>query len=222
MTSPAAPTTGPTPNDMPGAPATPAAPAPAAPAAPAPTPSSEVTAAQSGLADEERAELARLRAVHKEEGKWENRSKANAKKLRDLAEELGLDPSEFNPSEFDPKAEFGKLRQEVAEEREARTRSEVARTEGVDPDILTGKTEDEMRAAAQRYKASVEAGVAKALEGKEKPPPSAAPASTVTSGGKIEGLTQITSRDELKKMTREQILAADKEGRLDQLKGKTS
>ncbi|OYN80480.1 hypothetical protein CG716_09875 [Mycolicibacterium sphagni] len=205
---------------MPGAPAA----APAAPAEPtkAEPKAPEASTTQSDqLTASERAELDRLRAVHKEEGKWENRSKANAKKLRDLAVELGVDPAEFNPSDFDPKAELGKLREDFNAERTARLRAEIARTEQVDPDVLTGNTEEEMRAAAQRHKTLVAKAVEDALAAAGKTPPSAAPASTVTSSERIEGPTQVT-REELKGMTPQQILAADKEGRLNQLKGKST
>lgn len=216
-------TTAPTPNNMPGAPAAPAAAEPAKPAEPTETTEQTPPAetANSGLTADERAELERLRAVHKEESKWETRSKANAKKLRDLAESLGVPAAEFDPGDFDPKAEIGKLREDFTKSERARALSEVARTEGVDPDFIHGDTEDEMRASAQRHRAAVEAAVAAALEDKPaKPTTSAAPASTVTSADKIAGPAQITSRDDLKKMTPQQILAADKEGRLDTLKGK--
>lgn len=208
--------TTPTPNNMPGA-----APAPANSPKSEPSAVASVGPTQSSqLTPDERIELDRLRAVHKEESKWENRSKANAKKLRELAVELGVDPTEFNPSDFDPKTEFNKLRDEVNSERAARIRAEIARIEQVDPAVLVGNTEAEMRSAAKRYKQTVETAVAAALTAAGKTPPSAAPASTVTSSEKIEGPKAITSRDELKKMSPQEILKAEKDGRLDQLLGR--
>jgi hypothetical protein len=207
---------------MPGAaPETP----PAVPAAePSKTPEKPTTpeapAATGTLTPDERTELEQLRTRNSQASKWENRSKANAKKLRDLAEAAGLDVSELNLSEFDPKVEFDKLRNDFESSERERTRSEVARTEGVDLEDVHGNTEEEMRASAQRIKARIEAAITKALEAADKTPPSAAPASTVTSDGKITGPVQITSQDELKKMTTQQILQAEKDGRLDQLLGK--
>jgi hypothetical protein len=215
-----------TPNSMPGAQPAEAAkePAKAEPtkAAEAKPPKPETPAAQ-GLSADERAELERLRAVHKDERKHENRAKVNkdaAPKMRALAELLGIEPDQYGvlPDEFDPQAEFQKLRTEVDKERTERLRSEVARTEGVDLEDVHGNSEDEMRESAKRYKAKVEAAIEAALKGRAT---AAVPASEVTSNGKVAGPTQIKSQDELKNMSPKEIMAADAEGRLDFLKGKT-
>jgi hypothetical protein len=221
-------TTPATPNNMPGAApasetpsATPAA-EPEKTAEPTKTPEATATPATAGgLNAEERAELERLRAVHKDESKWENRSKANAKKLRDLAAAAGLDVSELNLSEFDPKVEFEKLSKTVESEREARIRAEVAREfPDLDPADIHGSTEDEMRSSAQKQKDRIDEAVKKALEAVDasRPTSSAAPASTVTSSEKVTGPKQIESRAELAKMTPAEIVKADQEGRLNKLK----
>lgn len=203
-----------TPNDM--------------PKAETPTDKSVVTEAKtdtptdtpSGVASDERAELERLRAIHKDESKWEKRSKQNfddAEKYRQLMAQLGGDADKG----FDPQAAIADLNSKFESERTARIRADVARTEGVDPDDFTGSTEDEMRASAQRYKAKlqtqIDAAVEQALKGRA---PAAAPAGEVTANGKVQGPNQITSRDELKNMSPKEILAAKEEGRLDGLLGK--
>jgi len=104
------------------------------------------------------------------------------------------------------------------DQRLARIRSDVARTEGVDPEDITGADEDEMKASAARLKAKIEQAVQKALKGRA---PAAAPAGDVTGNGKVAGPSQIQSRDELKKMSPAEIVAAQKEGRLDHLMGKS-
>lgn len=178
------------------------------------TPKAEKSA-ETGLSAEDTAELARLRAVHKDEQKWEKRAKqdlADAERWRQLHQQVGGESKEF-----DPQAEFQTLRNEIERERTERLRSEVARTEEVDPDFVIGATEEQMRESAQRYKAKVEAAIEKALKGRAS---SAVPASEVTSNGKVAGPGQIKSQDELKTMSPQEILAAKNEGRLDHLMGK--
>lgn len=201
--------TTPTPNTMPGA--TPATPEP--PKAES-TPAPQAPAEKSDGGDN--AELESLRAFRKEAQKWEQRAKSNfddAERWRQLSKTVGGEPNK----EFDPQAEFQKLRDEVARERAERVREAVARTEDVDPDILIGATEEQMRESAQRYKAKVEAAVERLLKGRA---PAAAPASEVTSNGKVAGPGQITSQDELKSMSPADRMAAYKDGRLDGLMGK--
>lgn len=210
--------TAPTPNSMPGAGEPPK---PAAPAEPPKTPDAPKATEQPKapeLSATERAELERLRAVHKDESKWENRSKANAKKLRELAELAGLDVAELNLSEFDPRAEFEKLSKTVESERQARIRAEVARDfPDLDPGDITGTTEDEMRSSAQGLTDRIAAAVKKIIEANA-PSPSAAPASTVTSSEKITGPTQLEQSD-LAKMSAAEIVKANQEGRLNKVKG---
>lgn len=210
--------TTPTPNNMPGA----AQEAPVEPQTEKPGIPTEIKTgkadapADSGVSGEDAAELARLRAIHKEEQKWEKRAKQNfddAERWRQLTKQAGGEASK----EFDPQAEFQRLREEVTNERTERIRADVARTENVPPKYILGSTEEDMRASAQEYKADTQALIDQALKGRA---PAAAPASEVTANGKVAGPGQIQSQDELKNMTPKEIMAADSEGRLDHLKGK--
>lgn len=184
--------------------------------------STAATDTLSGMTAEERTELDRYRAIHKDESKWEKRAKSNfddAEKYRQLMTQLGGDPGKGK--EFDPQSAIADLNNKLENERLARIRSEVARTEGVDPDDFSGSTEEEMRSAAQSFKAKIQAkidaAVEAALKGKST---AAAPASEVTASGKVDGVKQL-SRDDLKNMSPKDILAAKNDGRLDALMGRT-
>lgn len=176
-----------------------------------------------GLTAEERNELERYRAIHKDEKLWETRAKANykdAEAFRNLSKLFGGEDA--GKQQFDPEAAFKQLTDDFTAERTARIRSEVARTEGVDLDDFTGDTEEEMRASAQRYKAKVQAKVDAALAAAgRKPASAAAPTNEVNSGGKVTAGEQITSREDLKVMSPKDRLDAYKEGRLDELLGRS-
>lgn len=171
-----------------------------------------------GLTADERAELDRLRAVHKEERRWERRAKDNftdAEKFRALAKAFtGGDGAE----DFDPKAEFAKLRNELQSERLERIRAEVARVKNVDPRYVIGANQEEMTAAADSYLSDVEARVKAALQGVKAPATEST--STVKGGDRVEGPKQITSEAELKKLSPADQLKAYQEGRLDKLIGR--
>lgn len=202
-----------TPNDLPGA-----APADTASVDPVAPKDGALTPEKTGMSADEVAELNRLRKIHADESKWEKRAKANfedAEKLRSLMKELGGDKA----AEFDPKAELDKLRNEVLSERTERIRADVARTEKVPPKYVLGSTEEEMRASAEEYRNDLQQLVEEAIKATGKTP-AAPPASTVTSDGKIAGPEQITSREQLNAMPPQEILKAQKEGRLDHLMGK--
>lgn len=180
-------------------------------------------AAKSDLSADERAELTRLRDVHKDEQKHRREATNNhrdAEAYRNLApallKALGINDGDA-PKDFDAKQAIADLTSKFETAERERVRSEVARTEGVNPRYVVGATEDEMRASATEYKADLEAAVDKRVKGVA---PAAAPAGEVTANGKVDAAKQITSRDELKKMTRAEILDAYKDGRLeDQLAG---
>lgn len=207
--------TTPTPNTMPGA--NPPAPQETPKTEPTPAPKATAPAEKpEGASTEDKAELERLRAFRKEAQKWEERAKTNfddAERWRQLSKTVGGESKDF-----DPKSAFDALNAKVEAAEKARILSEVARTEDVDPDIIHGNTEEEMRESAQRYKAKVEAAIEKALKGRA---PAAAPASEVTANGKVAGPGQIQSRDELRNMTPQEIVDARNEGRIDSLLGKT-
>lgn len=185
-------------------------------------PDGQATAsADTGLSTDERAELEKLRAVHKDERRWERRAKENfsdAEKLRTLAKALGGDSKS---EDFDPKTELASLRQEIATANTERVRADVARVKGVDPSYLVGATQEEMESAADRYLADVEARVNAALQQAQKiTSPATESTSIVKSGDRVEGPKQITSEAELKKLSGSQQLAAYKDGRLDKMLGR--
>jgi len=203
----------PTPNDMPKA-----AQAEAPKAEPAEPQANPEPVKPEGLPAEDAAELARLRRIHQDESKWEKRAKQNfedAEKLRELMKSLGGEKN----TEFDPKAAFEALNAKLEAAENARVRAEIARTEKVDPAFIHGTSEEDMRASAQRYREAVDAAIEEALKAKNVP--AAPPASTVTSNGKIVGADQITSRDQLAKMSPADRLKAYQDGRLDSLVGKS-
>jgi len=177
------------------------------------------TAAE-GLTSEERAELERLRAVHKDERRWEKRAKENftdAERWRKFIEDAA-GTSDQKADDFDPQAELNKLRKDIEDERTERNRTEVARTKGVDPKYVSGATVEEMEASADDYLQDMQAKIDAAL--KKATSPVTESTSTVKSGDRVEGPKQITSEAELKKLTPEEQRAAYKDGRLDKLLGR--
>lgn len=208
-----------TPNNMPGATAT--VTTPATTAAPETATTTTVTpaaaASTASLGTEERAELERLREVHKDEQKWRREATAlhgPAEAYKKLLEGLGVDPAKPDAKDFDAKSAFAELNSKFESEQSARIRETVARTEGVEPEDFSGTTEEEMRASAKRFKARIEAEVEK--RGKTVQT-AAASAAEVSSNGKVEGPKPIKSRDELQKMSRAERIEAHKAGRLDDL-----
>jgi hypothetical protein len=175
-----------------------------------------------GLTSEERSELDRLRAIHKDEKRWESRAKSNfadAEKFRELAKAIGGGDSK---TDFDPKSAIEELRSELQLANRDRLRAEVARVKNVDPRYLIGETQEEMTASADEYIADVEARVKAAL-GDSKTvtkSPATESTSTVRSGDRVEGPRQITSEAELKKLSPDDQMKAYKDGRLDKLMGR--
>ncbi len=166
------------------------------------------------------AELERLRKFRAEASKWEKRAKTNfddAQRYRELVEQLA--GTEKDAGEFDAKAAFEALNSKLESAETERLRADVARTENVNPKYITGTTEDEMRAAAQEFRADVEQLI-EASRAAEVKTAAAPPASSVTGNGRITGPQQITSREQLKSMSSRQIQEAMKAGELDQLLGK--
>lgn len=213
-----------TPTTTTGTPAVPtaapaAAPAPAA-AAPTTAPAAPAAPATGGLDATERAELERLREVHKDEQKWRREATekhAPAEAYTKLLQALGVDPAKPEAKDFDAKSAFTELNDKFAASETARVRELVARTEGVEPEDFSGSTEEEMRASAKRFKARIDAEVEKRGVVAAPVAPAAAPAGTVTAAAPIAGEPAITSQDELNKMTRSERIAAHKAGRLDDL-----
>lgn len=150
-----------------------------------------------------------------EVAKWKALSKKNEQRAKENAEAR----KRLDEIEEANKTELQKLidRAETAEKAAAqalidKARSDVAKDTGVPTELLHGQTEEEMRAAAAVALAYKEAAK----------PPIAPPANIVTSDGKAPKVDQIRSRDELKSMTPQQIVAAEQAGRLDELMGKST
>lgn len=201
--------TAPKPTDMPGAiPTEHADPNPVAPEGEQPEPEGE------GLSELERLTRALggpegLRSILQEERRWERKAKALQDKARkfDEIEESKKSLEERLISERDD------TKRQLEAERLERQRERIARETGVPPEQINGSDEDAMRESAEKALAWANS-LRKAQAG------SAPPASTVTGDGNAPSKPgQIMTREELKSMTPQQILAADKEGRLDQMKG---
>jgi len=162
-----------------------------------------------GMTDAEREELARLRAIHKDEQKWERRAKENFEKAKRL-DEIELAKKSVEERLI---AERDAALATAETERTERLREKISRETQVPPDRITGVTEEDMRESA-------ESALAWAKEfAKKNGSPLGAPASAVTGDGKApQGEPQLTQAD-LKNLTPQQILDADKAGRLNKLKG---
>lgn len=210
-----------TPNDMPGAQTgTPADTSKATETTTSTAETTTTTAATGDLTASERAELTRLREVHKDEQKHRREATNNhrdAEAYRNLApallKALGIEDGKA-PKDFDAQSAIADLTSKFETAERERIRSEVARTEGVNPRYVIGATEEEMRTAAQEYKADLEAELQKRGKAVK---PAAAPAGDVTSNGRVDGPRQITTRDDLKKMTPKQIVEAREKGLLDDI-----
>ncbi len=135
------------------------------------------------------------------------------KNLRPAAKKLA-DLEEANKSEI----EKAQARAEAAEKRLqetelARLRSEIALAKGLTPSQakrLVGTTADELEADAAELLTDLK-NIA--------PPGAPAPDGQGNQGEPVGQTKQITSRDELSKMTREEKLAAYRDGRLKSLTG---
>jgi len=162
-----------------------------------------------GMTDAEREELARLRAIHKDEQKWERRAKENFEKAKRL-DEIELAKKSVEERLI---AERDAALATAESERTERLREKISRETQVPPDRITGVTEEDMRESA-------ESALSWAKEfAKKNGSPIGAPASAVTGDGNApKGEPQLTQAD-LKNLTPQQILDADKAGRLNKLKG---
>lgn len=210
----------PTPNDMPGA-ATAKAVIESEPTATdgASTPDNNGDT----VVTDPQAEIARLTALVQQGRKWEERSKANAEKAKlwdankDKVTQWDEHEAATRSKEEALVSERDKLRSDLERERQENLRNKVARELGISPRFVTGTTEDEMRESAEVFKNERDRDVEAALKALGVSP--AAPASAVTSAEKANEVKQLTRAD-LTAMTRQQILAAEKNGQLDDLLGR--
>lgn len=167
------------------------------------------------------AELERLRAIHKEERKWEriakqNRDKAqmwdqNQDKVRQWDDLEAKNRSELENAQ----ARIAELEARDREYAMKELRSKVAEEVGVPARYAVGGTEDEMREAAQQYKADRERELEEELRRRGVNP--AAPASTVTANGNPTKTPQL-DRSALQGMSTKQIMEAYREGKLDDIR----
>lgn len=143
--------------------------------------------------------------------KWKELSRKNESRMKENAEKARL----YDEAQEQGKSELQKA-QEAAAKAEARAaameaealRARVAAATGVDADLLSGSSEDELRASAERLLAWRGAQV-----------PKGAPATDAgVRGDEIRAARQLT-RDDLKKMSPAEIIKARQDGQLNNIMG---
>lgn len=143
--------------------------------------------------------------------KWKELSRKNESRMKENAEKARL----YDEAQEQGKSELQKA-QEAAAKAEARAaameaeamRAKVAAAMGVDADLLSGSSEEELRASAERLLAWRGAQV-----------PKGAPAADAgVRGDEIRAARQLT-RDDLKKMSPAEIIKARQDGQLNNIMG---
>ena len=143
--------------------------------------------------------------------KWKELSRKNESRMKENAEKARL----YDEAQEQGKSELQKA-QEAAAKAEARAaameaealRARVAAATGVDADLLSGSSEDELRASAERLLAWRGAQV-----------PKGAPATDAgVRGDEIRAARQLT-REDLKKMSPAEIIKARQDGQLNNIMG---
>ena len=143
--------------------------------------------------------------------KWKELSRKNESRMKENAEKARL----YDEAQEQGKSELQKA-QEAAAKAEARAaameaeamRAKVAAATGVDADLLSGSSEEELRASAERLLAWRAVQV-----------PKGAPATDAgVRGEEIRAAKQLT-RDDLKKMSPSEIIKARKDGQLNNIMG---
>lgn len=219
----------PTPKDMPGSIAVEQPPTPDEPKAPEQESNGQGDSQAEDNLDADytdpAAEIQRLRSILKRTRKAEDKLKLltpkaelwdqNAEKVKKWDEYQKANQSENERLA----AEAEQLRKELEGERVNSLRSRIAAELRVPARFVTGSTETEMRESAEEYNEAREREVEERLRALNINP--AAPASAVTSDGKPHQVKQLT-RAELATMSHKEIIAADKNGQLEELKGRTT
>ena len=143
--------------------------------------------------------------------KWKELSRKNESRMKENAEKARL----YDEAQEQGKSELQKA-QEAAAKAEARAaameaeamRAKVAAATGVDADLLSGSSEEELRASAERLLAWRAAQV-----------PKGAPATDAgVRGEEIRAAKQLT-REDLKKMSPAEIVKAHQDGQLNNIMG---
>lgn len=143
--------------------------------------------------------------------KWKELSRKNESRMKENAEKARL----YDEAQEQGKSELQKA-QEAAAKAEARAaameaeamRAKVAAATGVDADLLSGSSEEELRASAERLLAWRGAQV-----------PKGAPAADAgVRGDEIRAARQLT-REDIKKMSPAEIIKARQDGQLNNIMG---
>lgn len=157
------------------------------------------------------AEKAQKTDWEAEARKWKELSRKNEARMKENAEKARL----YDEAQEQGKSELQKA-QEAAAKAEARAdaleskvlRAQVAAAKGVDADLLSGSTQEELEASADRL-----------LAWRCAQTPKGAPSSDAgVRGDEIRAARQLT-RDDLKKMSPSEIVKARKDGRLNKIMG---
>lgn len=143
--------------------------------------------------------------------KWKELSRKNESRMKENAEKARL----YDEAQEQGKSELQKA-QEAAAKAEARAaameaeamRAKVAAATGVDADLLSGSSEEELRASAERLLAWRSAQV----------PKGAPSADAGVRGDEIRAARQLT-REDLKKMSPAEIIKARQDGQLNNIMG---
>ena len=143
--------------------------------------------------------------------KWKDLSRKNEARAKDNAEKARL----YDESQEKGKSELQKAL-DAAQKAEARAaaleaqvlRAKVAAAKGVDADLLAGSTQEELEESADKL-----------LAWRGDKTPKAPPSSDAGDRGtQIKGASQLT-REDLRSMSPAEIVKANKDGRLNELKG---
>lgn len=157
------------------------------------------------------AEKAKETDWEAEARKWKEMSRKNESRMKENAEKARL----YDEAQEQGKSELQKA-QEAAAKAEARAtaleskvlRAQVAAAKGVDADLLSGTSQEELEASADRL-----------LAWRSAQTPKGAPATDAgVRGDEIRAAKQLT-REDLKKMSSSEIVKARKDGQLNNLMG---
>jgi hypothetical protein len=170
---------------------------------PTPTPPAEEPTPESTETVDYKAEAEKWKALSR---KNEERARENAEKAKKLDE-----IEEQSKSEVQKAIEAREAAEKRAANLEVKAlRASIAASKGIDPELLTGSTEEEITASADRLLAWRGGG--------EKTPASTSSKDAGELGDTISGPKQLT-RDDLKGMTPKEINEARKNGQLNSIMG---
>jgi hypothetical protein len=223
MTNPAVPSQTETANPAETAPAPEPAPVtepaptaePAAPAEPAPAAPSDPSAPATG--SDPLAEVAKWQA---EATKWQALSRKNEARAKENAEKAAkyTEIEEANKTEFQRLTDRAqKAETELQQARTLALRAEKSASTGVPMALIPAGSEEEMDAAVAAYQGALSA----ALNSRAAQTPAAAPAQLVTAPADSTKVTQLTRAD-LQSMSPQEIIQAQRDGRLNDLMGKST